>query len=89
MSTATVTGPPIGREGDPFVSELEDDFKATVENIAQDARELAKIEQSKAELDPADPEARTLSARAEALAEQLHHKTLAEQDLTETAAADA
>jgi hypothetical protein len=71
------------------VSELDDDFKATVESIAQDAREIEQIERTKAELEPADPEARTLSARAEALAEQLHHKTLAEQDLTDAAAADA
>jgi hypothetical protein len=71
------------------VSELDDDFKATAENIRQDAREIAKIEEVKAKLDPADPEARTLSARAEELAEELHHKTLAERDLTDTAAAEA
>jgi hypothetical protein len=63
-----------------------DDFQATVEDIAQDARDLEEIEGRKAELDPADPRVRSLSARAEELAEQLHHKTLAEQDLAETAA---
>ena len=68
------------------MSELQEDFQATVENIAHDAREIERIEMAKAKLDPADPEARSLSARAEELAEQLHHKTLAEQDLTETAA---
>ena len=47
-------------------------------------REIERIETAKAKLDPADPEARCLSARAEELAEQLHHKTLAEQDLAET-----
>ena len=71
------------------MSELEEDFKATTQDIAHDAREIEQIEGAKAELDPADPQARTLSARAEELAEQIHHKTLAEQDLTETAAADA
>ena len=68
------------------MSDLHEDFQATVENIAQDAREIERIEAAKAKLDPADPEARSLSARAEELADQLHHKTLAELDLTETAA---
>ncbi len=68
------------------MSELQEDFQATVENIAQDAREIERIETAKAKLDPADPEVRSLSARAEELAEQLHHRTLAEQDLAETAA---
>ena len=68
------------------MSELQDDFNATVENIAQDAREIERIEDEKAKLDPADPEARSLSTQAEELAEQLHHKTLAQRDLAETAA---
>ena len=68
------------------MSELHEDFQATVENIAEDAREIERIETEKAKLDPADPETRSLSAQAEEVAEQLHHKTLAEQDLTETAA---
>lgn len=71
-----------------YVSELKEDFQATVADIAADARELERLENEKAGLDPADPEARSLSARAEELAERLHHKTLAEQDLTETAAAE-
>ena len=66
--------------------EEKDDFQATVEDIAQDARDLEQIESEKAGLDPADPRVKPLSARAEELAEQLHHKTLAEQDLAETAA---
>jgi hypothetical protein len=71
------------------VPNLQDDFRATVEDIAQDARELERIEEEKSKLDPADPEARSLSVRAEELAEQLHHKTLVQQDLAETAAAEA
>ena len=71
------------------MSDLKEDFHATVENITQDAREIERIETEKADLDPADPEARSLSARAEELAEQLHHKTLAQQDLAETAANEA
>lgn len=71
------------------MSDLHEDFKATAQDVAHDARQIEQIEQAKAELDPADPEARELSARAEELAERLHHKTLAQQDLAETAAADA
>jgi len=71
------------------VSDLQDDYQATVENIAQDAKELERIEREKADLDAADPRAISLSRRAEEIAEQLHHKTLAELDLTETAAAES
>jgi hypothetical protein len=70
------------------MSQLQDDFRATAEDVAQDAREIKRIEDEKAELDPADPRAATLSAQAEQLAEQLHHKTLVERDLAETAAED-
>jgi len=68
------------------MSDLRDDFQATVENIAQDAREIERIETDKSELDPADPRAASLSERAEELAEQMHHKTLVERDLTDSAA---
>jgi hypothetical protein len=68
------------------VPDLEDDFQATVEDVAHDARELERIEDRKSKLDPSDPETRSLSAQAEAIAEQLHHKTLVERDLAETAA---
>lgn len=68
------------------MSELREDFRSTAEDIARDAREIERIEQEKVELDPADPRAAALSAQVEEIAEQLHHKTLAEQDLVETAA---
>ncbi|MEX1168944.1 MAG: hypothetical protein WEE50_02255 [Chloroflexota bacterium] len=70
------------------MSDLQDDFQATVEDIAQDAREIERIEREKAKLDPADPETRSLSARAEEIGEQLHQKTRVEQDLAETAAGE-
>ena len=63
------------------MSELQDDFRATAENIARDAQEIKEIEDEKAELDAADPRADKLSAQVEELAEQLHHKTLAQRDL--------
>ena len=68
------------------MSDLRDDFQATVENITQDAREIERIETEKSTLDPADPRAATLSERAEELAEQMLHKTIVERDLTDTAA---
>ena len=71
------------------MSDIRDDFRATVENVSQDAKELEKIEREKAELDPADPQARSLSAQAEDVAEELHRKTLVQCDLAETAADSA
>lgn len=71
------------------MSDIRDDFRATVENVTQDAQELEAIEREKAELDPADPRAGSLSARAEDLAEELHRKTLVQRDLVDTAAESA
>ncbi len=68
------------------MSDLRDDFQATVENIAQDAREIERIETEKSKLDPADPKAASLSEGAEELAEQMHHETLVERDLTDRSA---
>jgi hypothetical protein len=68
------------------MTELRDDFRSTTEDIADDAGRLQAIEEEKGALDPADPHAATLSARAEELAEELHRKTLAERDLADTAA---
>jgi hypothetical protein len=67
------------------MTELRDDFRATAQDIAQDARQLEAIEDEKLAIDPDDPRARSLSTRAEELAEELYRKSLAERDLTETA----
>jgi hypothetical protein len=71
------------------MSDLRDDFRSTAENISQDAKELEAIEQEKADLDPGDPRARSLSAKAEDLAEELHRKALVQRDLVDTAAEGA
>lgn len=71
------------------MSDLRDDFRSTIENISEDAKELQSIERAKAELDPADPRARSLSHEAEDLAEELHRKTLVQRDLADTAAESA
>jgi hypothetical protein len=66
------------------MSERRDDYRSTTENIAEDAKELEAIEREKAELDPDDPNADSLAARAEELAEELHRKTLVQRDLADT-----
>ena len=71
------------------MSDIRDDFRAAVENVTHDADEIAAIEREKAELDPANPRARSLSAQAEDLAEELHRKTLVQRDLADTAAKSA
>jgi hypothetical protein len=68
------------------MSDMRDDFRSTVENVAEDAKEIETIEREKAELDPADPRTGKLSEQAEDLAEELHRKTLIERDITDTAA---
>ena len=70
------------------MTELRDDFRATAEDIAQDARQLEAIEDEKLSIDPDDPRARSLSARAEELAEELYRKSLAERDLTDAASVE-
>jgi hypothetical protein len=66
--------------------DIRDDFRSTAEDVGQDAKELEKIEQEKSELDPGDPRARSLSEKAEDLAEELHRKTHVQRDLSDTAA---
>ena len=67
------------------MGELEDDFRSTAEDVADDARRLQSIEDEKRDLDPEDPRAAALSASAEELAEDLHRKAVAERDLTDAA----
>ena len=67
--------------------QIQDDFRSTAEDVAHDATEITRIEEEKAELDPADPRAATLSERAEELADELHRKALVERDLSDVARA--
>lgn len=63
------------------MSDLRDDYHATIESIAQDAQDIVKIEEKKASLDPTDPRTDALSEQAEEVAEQLHRKTHVQRDL--------
>jgi hypothetical protein len=63
-----------------------EDLRATVDSVATDVRELADLEATKRELDPADPDVRQLSADAERLGRRIHQKTIAERELSEATA---
>ena len=75
----------IRREAD--VSELENDLRATGEDIAADAARLAAIEDEKARLETDDPRLVELSAEGEAIARRLVPKTAAESELAAEAVA--
>jgi hypothetical protein len=71
------------------VSELENDLRATAEDIAADAARLTAIEDEKARLGTDDPRLVELSTEGEAIARRLVHKTVAESELaTEALATD-
>lgn len=61
--------------------DLENDIQATAEDIAADADVLQEIEAEKAGIDPADPRALELAARAVELARGIATKTSVEHEL--------
>jgi hypothetical protein len=61
--------------------DLEDDLRATADDIAVDAARLAAIEEEKLGLDSEDPRVVALSAESNRLALKLVPKTEAELDL--------
>ena len=69
------------------MSELENDLRATAEDIAADAARLAAIEDEKASLGSDDPRLLELSAESEAIARRLVPKTAAESELAAEALA--
>ncbi len=66
--------------------DLETDIQATAEDIAADADVLQTIEAEKAEIDPSDPRALELAARAVELARGIATKTAVEHELVAEAA---
>jgi hypothetical protein len=71
------------------VSDMENDLRATAEDIAADAARLAEIEEEKAGLETDDPRLVALSAEGEEIARRLVPKTAAESELAgEALAAD-
>lgn len=65
------------------MTELEDDLRATSENVAADAERLQAIEQEKSKLAVDDARLVELSAEAERLAKRLVPKTQAEREIVE------
>ena len=65
------------------MTELEDDLRATSENVAADAERLQAIEQEKSKLAVDDARLVELSAEAEQLAKRLVPKTQAEREIVE------
>lgn len=69
------------------MSDLENDLRATAEDIAADAARLTAIEDEKARLGTDDPRLVELSAESEAIARRLVPKTVAERELADEAVA--
>ena len=69
------------------MSELENDLRATAEDIAADATRLAAIELEKARLETDDPRLVELSAEGEEIVRRLVPKTAAERELAAEALA--
>ena len=69
------------------MSDLENDLRATAEDIAADAARLTEIENEKTRLGADDPRLVELSAESQAIARRLVPKTAAERELAEDALA--
>jgi len=63
--------------------DLEQDLRATEEDIAADSMRLAALEHEKAGLDGDDPRLTELSAEGVRLARQILPKTVAERDIVD------
>ncbi len=61
--------------------DLKNDIQATADDIAADADVLQAIETEKADIDPTDPRAQELAARAVELARGIAAKTVVEHEL--------
>lgn len=68
------------------MSDVENDLRATAEDIAADAARLTVIEVEKARLGASDPRLAELSAESERIAKRLVPKTAAETLLTDQVA---
>jgi uncharacterized protein (DUF3084 family) len=64
-------------------SQRAQDLKATADSISEDASRLKAVEESKADLQPGDPELEQASADAVDLAQRIERQTRAEQELSQ------
>lgn len=65
------------------MSDPRQDLRATAASVHGDAALIKKLEEEKAELDPADPRVDELSDRVERLSRSLRDKAVAEDELSE------
>lgn len=65
------------------MSEIENDLRATAEDIAADSARLTGIEDEKIRLDARDPRMGELSAESEQIARRMVPKTAAERELAD------
>jgi len=70
------------------MSDVENDLRATSDDLGADARRLEELEEEKRRLDPKDPRMKTLSAEAERLARRIVVKAAAEKELVDEAATE-
>ena len=68
-----------------MIPDVENDLRATAEDIAADAEKLASIEGEKTGLDARDPRMAELSAESEELARRIVPKAVAESELADLA----
>jgi len=78
----------MGREHEPL-SDIQEDLKATAEDIAADAERVRAIEATKAELPADDPRAADLAQQSESLIEKMARKARIETALIDEAAGEA
>jgi hypothetical protein len=71
------------------MGEPDDDLRATIADVHEDALELASIEAEKALLEPTDPKVVELSHEAEGAARRIRAKTVAQRELAEEIAGQA
>jgi hypothetical protein len=86
MCIVTVTGPAIERSRrKETVSDLEEDLRATAEDLHEDAKELEAIEEEKLGRDPRDRRVAELSEEGERLARDIVTKASVERRLVDEA----
>jgi hypothetical protein len=86
MCIVTVTGPAIERSRrKETVSDLEEDLRATAEDLHEDAKNLEAIEEEKERLDPRDPRTAALSEEGERVARDIVTKAGVERRLVDEA----
>lgn len=67
------------------VSQLEDDIRATSEDVVADAERLLEIEKQKVSMEPGDPERTKLAKQAERLGDDIAVKAQAQLELVSEA----